>query len=450
MWPSTLYPEKTYRFLKNVYDNYGGGRGHGKKSQQSTRMGLEQQQSVSSPSSGASTPQLERSAKILGGHHPFFNHPRHSLPSPPPSIFSSSSSDVACNSGPSTPSSSALIGRHRRQHSYHYHHQNKTPPPPMTRLFEYSKSVATDMKHRFHAHISRLPKIESTEDSSDQESIDSRDLMAPSSVDHRHRHHPHLSPAGGGGGGREIAGHQPLYYRASSPVFEQRLMYAASTRLHHSEPQTATASALARQRPLCDPSGQQHFLLPGEQTALVGGSSSSGNCQRTSPSLSMSANGGKSAPAGHHHEHHHHFGQHPANAHAAAAAALSARRSPQSSAQRRLSSSAYRSSASSATYDTDGLLPSSQSSGARTVLLDKFASDVDVHNRDIGGLTLCGGREVGKHFLLLLSLFFFTLVRTTLASIFLFNCKSFACSAVLFLLSSSLAHCTACSELPTS
>lgn len=23
MWPSTLTPERTYRFFKNVYDNYG-------------------------------------------------------------------------------------------------------------------------------------------------------------------------------------------------------------------------------------------------------------------------------------------------------------------------------------------------------------------------------------------------------------------------------------------
>lgn len=391
MWPSTLYPEKTYRFFKNVYDNYGSGSRGDKKSHQSGRMGLEQQhQSASTPSSGASTPQLER--RGLGSHHSHphhphhpFHHPRHSLPSPPLSIFSSSSSDLAGgNSGPSTPSSSFRFGLQ------HHNHQRTPPPPPMTRLFAYSKSVATDMKHRFHAHIARLPKIESTEDSSnsdDQVSIDSRgDMMAQSAVDHHphhHRHHhPHqLSPPGRG---ENIGGHQRLYYRSSSPVFGQRQMYAASTRLHHSEPQSATGSVpLTRQRPLCDHSVEHQQQHQQQQHFLHSDNSSSGPCQRSSPS-SMSPNG-KSA----------------------AAAALSARR---------LSSSVYRSALANtgraATYDTDALgggggcrpmlsaaaAESTNTTTTRTVLLDKFASEGDVHNRAVGGLTLCGGREVGKQY----------------------------------------------------
>lgn len=329
MWPSTLYPEKTYRFLKNVWnDSYG-------RKKSATQLDQARTQSASS---GCSSAQLEASRRAKSSHACGSDL----LPSPP-STFSSGSGSFSADTS-STPS--PVFGTSG-------HHSRKQP---MTRLFHHYKSVAHDVKHKLS--LSRLPKIDSTES---EEGSKEEEAVRPCSAQQQ-------------SSGRYQ--HQPLYYRASSPVFDQRLkemhlMYAASGRLHHSEPLSRTST-------------QSLPVYCGEYSSPLANVR-----QRASPSISPGTKSG-----------HHLFPSQQQQS----TDALSPRL-----AQRRLSYRSYEGKpiAAATEVDTDEDEDDDDSEarsevverrdGARTVLLDKFTSDVSVvQNRDTGGITLCGGVEVGE------------------------------------------------------
>lgn len=231
MWPTTLHAEKTYRFFKNVYDHYGSNGSSGRKrsvSEQSSteseniiqrrhsriQMHLEQEQQIQKQQ------QHQQQRRTLKSS-------RHGTLASPGTFSSSSSALSETSSPPSTvdapavtsSSSSMIVNRNK---------STLRKIPSMTRLVRFSKSVAHDVRHRFS--LTRLAKVDSTE--SEESKDDDECRIVGNSISPQPSSFIHHEP---------IHQHTPLYYRASSPVFENRHHYATTSRLHQSEPHNCGA-----------------------------------------------------------------------------------------------------------------------------------------------------------------------------------------------------------------
>ena len=210
----------------------------------------------------------------------------------------------------------------------------------VNKIFNYSKAVANDMKMKFS--MSKLVKSAPTEEMT-------------KNAEHLPYYNIYNQPIG------QRNQHRPLYYRASSPVFNNRKydskqmheIYANTARYHHSAPLTM-ASEYDKEFLLpastCKPHNVQHRAF-----AYTG-------CMQPTERTSTPT----------HHE------------------------------------SVCRARVTYPSYGTDTTCqlsqecdrPTTNQNEVQTVMMDKLSSPVDTEHRNTGGIILCGGTEVGKFVIL--------------------------------------------------